>query len=283
MLREPAVAGTFYPANLEDIKIAIEESFLSPLGLGEIPKIAEPYDNKVYPVNVMVPHAGYIYSGPVASYSYGKLAKIGFPKTFIIICPNHTGIGSSLSIFNKGKWKTPLGNVDVDEDFADAILSFSEFGESDLSAHIQEHSIEVQLPFLQYFSNDFEIVPINMGLQDLVVANDLAKSIVKASNEIGKSYCIIASTDLSHFNNQEKANRLDKLVLKDIENMDEKKLFNDVTDNQITMCGYGPVITTILTSKLTGKNQCNILAYNTSGDITGDFSSVVGYGSGIFK
>ena len=231
----------------------------------------------------MAPHAGYIYSAPIASHSYYKIAEYGIPDVFIILSPNHTGFGSEISVFNKGEWKTPFGLVEVDNEFAEEIISDSEIASADFSAHVSEHAIEVQLPFLQYLSNNFKIVPIVMGTQSLITASDLSSSIVKAGEKLGKSYCIIASTDLSHFNTQERANEVDGFVLEDIEKMDELKLMEEIIQYNITMCGYGPVITTILSSKLTGKNSSEILAYGTSGDISKDFSNVVGYASGIFR
>ena len=231
----------------------------------------------------MVPHAGFQYSGTIAAHSYCELAKNGFPEVFIIIGPNHTGLGSEVSVFNKGEWITPLGNIQIDEEFADTLISFSDFASADFVAHMREHSIEVQLPFLQYFSNDFKIVPVVLGSQTISAANDLAAAILKAGEKLDKSYCVIASSDLSHFNTQERANKVDGFVLEDIENMDEFKLLEEIIQYNITMCGYGPVMTTMILSKMCGKNTSEILAYKTSGDISGDLSSVVGYASGIFK
>lgn len=283
MIREPAVAGAFYPDNPDDLKVAIEDSFLSPFGVGKLPGEVSSFEGKDYPVNIMAPHAGYIYSAPVASHSYYKIAEYGIPDVFIILSPNHTGYGSEISVFNEGEWMTPLGLVEVDKDFADEIISHSEIASADFSAHVGEHAIEVQLPFLQYLSNNFKIVPVVMASQSMSAAVDLSKAIVDAGEKIGKTYCIIASTDLSHFNTQERANEVDGFVLEDIEKMDEFKLMEEIIQYNITMCGYGPVITTILSSKLTGKESSEILAYQTSGDISKDFSSVVGYASGIFK
>lgn len=283
MIREPAFSGSFYPDNPDDLKSAIEECFLSQFGVGELPRDVKDFEGSDYPINVMVPHAGYVYSGPTATHSYFKIAENGIPDVFIIISPNHTGIGEEISIFNKGLWKTPLGNVEIDEEFADEVISFSDIASADISAHIKEHSIEVQIPFLQFLSNNFKIVPITVGNQTFSTSNDLATAIVEAGRKTNKSYCVIASTDLSHFNNQERANKVDNFVLDDIRDMDEFKLFEEIVQFNITMCGYGPVMTTILISKMTDKKQSEILAYNTSGDISGDFSSVVGYASCIFK
>ena len=282
MLIQPAVAGAFYPDDSGKLKKLIESCFLDDAGIGFIPKLNS-FDGGDYPINVMVPHAGYQYSGAIASHGYCEIVKNGFPEVFIILSPNHTGLGSEISVFSEGEWITPLGNVEVDSEFAHAIIESSDIASADFSAHIREHSIEVQLPFLQYFSTDFKIVPITIGNQNFVTSNDLANAIFDAGNKLNKSYCVIASTDLSHFNNQEKANKVDGFVLEDIEEMNEFKLFEEVVQYNITMCGYGPVMATISLSKRAGKNASEILAYQTSGDVTGDLSSVVGYASGIFK
>ena len=282
MLRQPAVAGSFYPENPENLKKLIESCFLDDSGVGYIPELNF-FNGSEYPINVMVPHAGYQYSGAIASKGYCEIVKNGFPEVFIILSPNHTGLGSEISIFNEGEWITPLGNVEVDGEFADSIIEFSDIASADFTAHIREHSIEVQLPFLQYFSTDFKIVPITIGNQNFVTSNDLANAIFDAGNKLNKSYCVIASTDLSHFNNQERANKVDGFVLEDIGEMNEFKLFEEVVQYNITMCGYGPVMTTISLSKRSGKTNAEILAYGTSGDVTGDFTSVVGYASGVFK
>ena len=282
MLRKPAVAGVFYPDNPDELVKTIEDCFNHSFGPGEIPNIKS-FIGDDYPVNVMVPHAGFQYSGPIASHSYCELAKNGFPEVFIIIGPNHTGLGSEVSVFNEGKWITPLGDVHVDGEFANTLISFSDFASADFSAHLKEHSIEVQLPFLQYFSCDFKIVPIVMGSQTIASANDLASAIFKTAEKLDKSFCVIASSDLSHFNTQNRANKVDNFVLEDIVDMDEFKLFEEIIQYNITMCGYGPVMTAMMLSKMCGKNTSQILAYKTSGDISGDLSSVVGYASGIFK
>lgn len=282
MLRQPAVAGAFYPDNPEILKKTIENCFLDDFGVGELPSIGE-FEGEDYPLNIMVPHAGYQYSGAIASHGYCRLVQNGFPEVFIILSPNHTGYGREISVFNEGEWITPLGSVQIDDEFAEAIISHSDIASADFTAHRYEHSIEVQLPFLQYFSDNFKIVPITMGSQSFTATNDLAKAIFEAANDLNKSYCVIASTDLSHFNNQEKANTVDGFVLEDIEEMNEFKLFEEVIQYNITMCGYGPVMTTIALSKMSNKSNCEILAYKTSGDVTGDLSSVVGYASGIFK
>lgn len=249
MLRQPAVAGAFYPDDPDELRELIESCFLDDRGVGHMPELGS-FEGTDYPINVMLPHAGYQYSGAIASHGYCEIVKNGFPEVFIILSPNHTGFGSEISVFNEGEWITPLGSIEVDSEFADAIIGSSNIASADFTAHLREHSIEVQLPFLQYFSTDFKIVPIVMGTQNFVTSSDLSNAIFEAANKLNKSYSVIASTDLSHFNNQEKANKVDGFVLEDIDEMNEFKLFEEVVQYNITMCGYGPVMTAMAHSKV---------------------------------
>ena len=151
MLRKPAVAGAFYPDNPNELRKLIESCFLES---GEIPNL-NTFEGNDYPIHVMVPHAGYQYSGAIAAKGYCKIVQNGFPEVFIILSPNHTGFGSEISVFNEGEWITPFGNVEVDSEFADEIISISDIASADFHAHLREHSIEVQLPFLQIWPNQF--------------------------------------------------------------------------------------------------------------------------------
>ncbi len=283
MIREPVFSGKFYPSNVRQLLNIIEDSFVTQNDLGEIPNLSRSKLKKHEIKGIMVPHAGYIYSAKVAAHAYYNLVKDGFPETFILIGPNHTGIGEHLSIYPKGKWLTPLGKVNIDEEFADNLIQNSKFGSSDYTAHLNEHSIEVQLPILQYFSQDFEIVPICMGIQDKNIVNDLVESIINVKNNLKRDICIIASTDLSHFNSEEIANREDNLLLDSISQMNSESLFENVKKNNISMCGYGPVMAVIEYCKNIGEGYCEVLKYATSGSVSGDFRNVVGYGSALFK
>ncbi len=283
MIRKPAVSGTFYPNDKDELIETIEDCFLSSFGVGEIPSNVEHFEGKDYPINVMVPHAGFVYSGSIASYGYFEIAKYGIPDVFIILAPNHTGFGCDISIFNEGAWNTPLGDVSVDSEFANMLIDYNDNISADFKAHAYEHAIEVQLPFLQFLSDDFKIVPITVKSQSIPDMTDIAQNIVDVADKLDKSFCIIASTDLSHFNTQERANKVDNFVLEDIEQMDSLKLMEEIIQYNITMCGYGPVIATMIASGLTGKDNAHVLAYKTSGDVSGDYSNVVGYASAIFK
>ena len=298
MIRKPAVAGLFYESDPEDLKKNIEACFNHELGPGNIPKLGlsrdfEKFESKnqessqnlnkylnIY--GVVVPHAGYVYSGPIAAHAYYKIIENGYPETFVILCPNHTGMGTEVSVFNEGKWSTPLGDLEIDEEFANNMILNSNIMDSDNSAHTKEHSCEVHLPFLQYFSNDFKIVPVVMWAQDMETSEDIAKSIIKTTKKLKRSITIISSTDLTHYEPNFMAEKKDKLVLDAINNMDEFALLKAVKNYNISMCGYGPTISTIKASRALGAKKGEILKYANSGDISGDFNSVVGYCSAIF-
>jgi len=285
MIRKPSVSGLFYDNDPENLKKTIERCFTHELGPGKIPTLAKSKENlsknkKIH--GVIAPHAGYTYSGPVAAHAYYQLVENGFPETFIILCPNHTGIGTGVSIFYEGSWETPLGNIKIDEKFSRELIENSDIIDPDFSAHLREHSCEVHLPFLQYFSNDFKIVPIVMWMQDLTSSEEIAKGIVKVSKSLKTSISIIASTDLTHYAPYEIASKQDKLLLDKIFKMDEEGLLEYIENFNISMCGYGPTIATIKATREFGVNKCDILKYATSGNISGDLSSVVGYCSGIF-
>ena len=274
-VRNPWVAGAFYPSDPDGLKATIRGCFTHKLGPMKIP---ERSSGTRRTVSAICPHAGYMYSGPVAAHVYLSLASEADPESIVIIGPSHTGIGSPLSIMNKGFWKTPLGKVRIDEELSNAILREADFLDVDESAHMREHSIEVQIPFLQYiYGSDFSFVPICMALQDLDSSRDLGRALGKACE--GKDVLILASTDLSHYEDQTSANRKDKLVIAAILNLDEEELQEKVYKNRITMCGYGPVSVALVASKHLGAKGAELLSYHTSGDVSGDYSAVVGYAS----
>ncbi|MEN4016931.1 MAG: MEMO1 family protein [Methanobacterium sp.] len=294
MIRKPAVAGIFYKSNPDYLKKQIEWCFKHPLGPGKIPEMGNKREIK----GVMAPHAGYAYSGPVAAHSYSRIVEDGFPDTFVIIAPNHTGLGSSVSAMIQGEWETPLGNVKIDEQFAEKLVKDTSIIDMDESAHVQEHSLEVHLPFLQYFSKafkssaferpntkcsaDFKIVPVSMWMQDMETSTEIGKSIKKTAEALGRDVVVIASSDMTHYKPQSIAKRDDAQVLEAIEIMDEKLMIKRIMDLNVTMCGYGPVAAAMVASKELGAENAEILKYATSGDITGDMSAVVGYASAVF-
>jgi AmmeMemoRadiSam system protein B len=222
-----------------------------------------------------------MFSGPVAAHAYYKLAYDGKPDVAVIFGPNHTGYGSALAVMNEGSWRTPLGDVEVDSDIANQIVHESHIVDVDESAHRFEHSIEVQLPFLQYlYGSNFKIVPICFLMQDLSSAREVGKATARVL--AGKNAIIIASSDMTHYESQESASRKDKLVLEAVEAMDEAKLYSIIETQNISACGYGPIIALITAAKNLGAKEAKLLCYKTSGDITGDYSSVVGYAAVCF-
>jgi AmmeMemoRadiSam system protein B len=273
-IRMPTQAGMFYAGNPHDLKIQIEKCFKHKLGPGELPKVVEKDTRKI--IGLVCPHAGYEYSGPVAAHAYHALAFDGRPDTVVILGPNHTGYGSALAIMNEGVWRTPLGDVEIDSEVAARIIENSDILDIDELAHKYEHSIEVQLPFLQFlYGSKFKFVPIAFLLQDLQSSREVGEAIAKALKE--KNAVIMASSDMTHFEPQSQAERKDKMAIAMAEKMEEEKYYSIIETYNVSSCGYGPVIATITATKILGANNARLLCYKTSGDVTGDYSSVVGY------
>jgi len=219
-----------------------------------------------------------MYSGPVAANSYHRLALDGRVDTVVIMGPNHYGVGSGLAIVDGGVWRTPLGDVEVDSEVARLIVSESAIVDIDESAHAYEHSIEVQLPFLQYiYGSSFKFVPICFLMQDLESSREVGQAIARALN--GRNAVIIASTDLTHYEPHRVAVNKDRKVIDAVLKMDENLLYSVLETYHVTACGYGPVAALITAAKILGAEKAELLSYKTSGDITGDKSAVVGYAS----
>ncbi|HEX7467944.1 MAG TPA: AmmeMemoRadiSam system protein B [Methanobacterium sp.] len=279
MIRKPAVAGLFYELDPDSLRKQIEWCFKHSLGPGNMPVMESKRDIK----GVIAPHAGYIYSGPVAAHTYHEIAEDGFPETFIILCPNHTGMGSGVSAMKEGSWETPLGLADIDSEFADLMIKNARIIDSNADAHLREHSAEVQLPFLQYLNPDFKFVPVTMWMQDIETSTEIGNSIYKTASELGRDVVVIASTDFTHYQPQNVAQTQDMKVIDAIKAMDENLMIKRVAQLNVTMCGYGPVAATMVATKKMGATNCEILKYATSGDATGDKSSVVAYASAVFR
>jgi hypothetical protein len=278
-IRHPCQAGAFYEGAAESLKRQIENCFLHELGPGKIPEVAKAGPRKV--VGLVCPHAGYMFSGPVAAHAYYKLALDGKPDVVVVFGPNHTGYGSALAVMDEGVWRTPLGDVEVDGEVANQIVRESRIVDVDDSAHRLEHSIEVQLPFLQYlYGSQFKIVPICFLMQDLPSARDVGKAVAKVL--AGKNAVIIASSDMTHYETRERAAKNDRLALEAVEAMDEAKFYSVIETHRVSTCGYGPIAALITASKILGAKEAKLLCYKTSGDIIGDYSSVVGYAAVCF-
>jgi len=261
MIRQPQAAGQFYPA--------------SPAALRrQLSLLVQKEGKREEALGLVTPHAGYVFSGKVAGACFSK---VKLTRTVIILGPNHTGLGAPFSIMTSGTWQMPLGNVEVDASFAKKLLKESKYLEEDMQAHISEHSIEVQLPFLQFLLPKVKIVPLVLSSADFMVYAEIGKAIAKALKEIGKNCLIVASSDMTHYEAQQKAKANDNLAIEAILNLDAEELLKRIERFNITMCGYGPTVVMLCAAKELGAKSAHLIKYQTSGDTTGDYSSVVGY------
>lgn len=277
-IRHPSQAGAF-AGTAQSLKAQIEGCFTHRFGPGKLPRVVE--DGLRNVVGLICPHAGYMYSGSVAAHAYYNLAVDGKPDVVVIFGPNHTGRGSALALMSEGVWRTPLGDVEIDTLTAKQIVDESHIVDVDDSAHTFEHSIEVQLPFLQYlYGSAFKFVPICFLMQDLESSREVGRAVAKALS--GKNSLIIASTDMTHYEPHEQAQRKDKMAIDAVAKMDEELYYSTVESQNISTCGYGPTVAVITAAKLLGAKRAQLLCYKTSGDMISDFSSVVGYASMSF-
>lgn len=267
MIRNPIVAGQFYPESPSQLKAMIK-------GMVDEKAVKEEV------IGLVSPHAGYIYSGPVAG---ATISRVKFKDTFVILGPNHTGMGKPLSIMTQGAWKTPLGEVEIDSELAQKILAVSSYLEEDNLAHQYEHSIEVQLPFLQYFKPDIKLVPIILSYFTGDTYKEIGKEIAKAIKELNEEVIIIASSDMTHYEPQESARGKDTQAIEAMLDLNEDELLKRVDELNISMCGYAPAVSLISAAKELGATAAELVRYQTSGDTTGDYSAVVGYAGIIIK
>ncbi|MBA7624408.1 hypothetical protein ES703_31816 [subsurface metagenome] len=261
MIRNPVVSGQFYPASPSQLKAMIEGMVDEKAAKEEV-------------IGLVSPHAGYIYSGWVAG---AVMSKIKFKDTFIIMGPNHTGMGKPCSIMTEGVWKTPLGEVEIDSELGKRILATSSYLQEDYAAHQYEHSIEVQIPFLQYFKPDIRLVPIILAYSSGAIYKEIGREIAKAIKDSNKEVVIIASSDMTHYEPQESAQRKDMQAIEAILDLNEDELLRRIDELDISMCGYAPTVSLISAAKELGATGAELVRYQTSGDTTGDYSAVVGY------
>ena len=279
-IRRPTQAGSFYEEDAESLKTQIENCFLHEFGPMQLPRVNANGPREI--VGLICPHAGYMYSGHVAANAYYELAQDGKPSTVVILGPNHTGYGSAIALMNEGFWRTPLGDVEIDGETANRIVKETRLVDVDDLAHRFEHSIEVQLPFLQYlYGSDFKFVPICFQMQDLESAVEVGKALAEVL--ANKNAAVIASSDMTHYEPQRNAAAKDMAALKAVEAMDEKRFYSIIETQNVTACGYGPIAAVIATAKVLGVKEAKLLCYKSSGDVTGDYSSVVGYAAVSFK
>jgi len=276
MLRHPAVAGHFYKGSPEALMQQVREFIV-------------PGVEKTKALGIVSPHAGLIYSGSVAGAVYSR---IELPDTMVLIGPNHTGLGTPISLMARGRWETPLGLVEIDEALADSILSKSSRIHEDSLAHLREHSLEVQLPFIQHYKKEFKIVPIQMLDTRLDTCKEVGTAIGEAIAEYGMrndkseirnpkseipKVLIIASSDMSHYERAAVAKEKDFKAIQQLLKLDPEGLHRVVKQYGITMCGYGPAVAMLVACKLLGASKAELIKYSNSGDVSGDYEQVVGY------
>lgn len=274
-IRTPAVAGAFYAGSATALRRQIEGCFEHPLGPGSLPRLQEA---PRHILGLVSPHAGYMYSGPVAAHGFSRLASESPPRLVVILGPKHHRAGARVAISGASSWQTPLGSVSVDTEAVDRIVAASKLIEVDDAAHRQEHSLEVQLPFLQYvYGERLRIVAIVMESQDHHTSQEVGQTLASVLKP--EDTLIVASTDFTHYEPHSTASKKDALALEAIARMDAAGLEEVVYRQGITMCGPGPVMAMLTAAKQWGALQARLLCYATSGDITGDRSAVVGYAS----
>jgi len=267
MLRKPAVADYFYQG--------------SPDGLREqVGRYVNTDTDRIKAIGVLSPHAGLVYSGAVAGAVYSKVI---LPETFILIGPNHTGLGAPVSVFSEGEWDMPNGRVKVDAELARAIAGQSRYASEDYTAHTGEHSLEVQIPFIQYFSRDFKIVPITMMSTALEVCREVGVAISHAIRETEKAVLIIASSDMTHYESGKSAKEKDQKAIEKILALDPAGLHHTVKEYGITMCGFAPAVTMLYAAIELGATNATLVKYMNSGDVSGDYDQVVGYAGMIIS
>lgn len=262
MRRKAAVAGQFYPGRPDELRRM----------LGSMVDPAVPKDKAVA---VVSPHAGFVYSGPVAGAVFSS---VELPDTFVILAPSHRPIRSLFALMEEGEWETPLGTIGIASDLAGSILGSTPSAKADPAAHAAEHSLEVQLPFIQFFRPEFKIVPINISyLASFADLECLGTAVAAAIRAQKKDVLIVASTDMSHYVSRAEAERKDSLAIQKILDLDPRGLFDIVGAEEISMCGFQPVTAALVAAKKLGARKAELVKYATSGDVTGDNRQVVGY------
>lgn len=267
MKRTPAVAGQFYYGTASRLKSQVGQYIIEDVAKEKV-------------IGLISPHAGLMYSGHVAGAVYSS---IQFPNTFILIGPNHTGLGATISIMASGQWEIPTGIFSIDEDLSKKILQKVAYVSEDMQAHIFEHSLEVQLPFIAYFSETVKIVPITVMQASLEECTKIGEGIADAVKEVDYNVVIAASSDMSHYEPDAVARKLDSLAINEALNLNPEGLYNIVHKERISMCGFLPVTIMLYAAKALGAKEARLVKYATSGDVIGDYEHVVGYAGVIVK
>ncbi len=267
MARPPAVAGRFYPADPQAL-------------LEEVQRHLEQNAPKISAKGVIAPHAGFMYSGHVAGTVYSQ---IEIPETVVLIGPNHTGMGERIAVSSSGSWIMPFGDLEIDTHLAKMILEYLPIAGESEDAHRLEHSLDTQLPYLQYFRKQFRFVPICLMRLSFDECRMLARAIVKAVRFCERNVLIVASSDMTHYESHACASEKDRKAIDQILKMDPEGLFRTVEEEGITMCGVNPATVMLAACKELGATQAELVRYMTSGEVSGDMDQVVGYAGVVVR
>jgi AmmeMemoRadiSam system protein B len=283
-LRHPVVSGLFYPDSEQDLAQTVE-GYLEKVDRGSLARSIEeqtgiPEPLNLAPLVIVAPHAGYIFSGTVQAHSYSLLQGRDL-DTAVVVGPAHQVSFKGLSVNLDNAFKTPLGNAEVDIEFAKELTSFDSHIAQNEESHLSEHAIEVQLPFIQKVLPNARIVPILIGDQRWESAVLLKDAVANAVKKLGRRCVLIASTDLSHYHSHVEAVELDDVLINDLKKMDAESLFSNIQSGNSEACGFGGIITGILLSRELGRGKSAVLSYRDSGEVSGDRRRVVGYLSAV--
>ena len=265
IMRHPAVAGRFYPGDRDDLRAEVQ---------GYLSESAAVNAETFTAIGCIAPHAGYMYSGHVAGAVF---AHIDVPPLCIVMCPNHTGMGRALAVMNEGAWETPLGEVLIDSELAKAIQEGFPALETDAAAHKAEHAAEVELPFLQLRQPNLRIVPIALGTGRFEVLEGLGLALADVVARWKERILLVASSDMNHYESDVVTRTKDHRAIERILTLDARGLFDVVTEQDISMCGFGPAVAMLTAARQLGAKSAELVKYATSGDVSGDREMVVGY------
>ncbi len=271
ILRHPAVAGRFYPGDPDELRTEAE---------GYLSQSTSSTATAVKAIGCIAPHAGYMYSGHVAGAVFGR---IQIPQVCVVMCPNHTGMGRALAMMSEGAWETPLGEVPIDAGWATALQQRFPALLNDSAAHRAEHAAEVELPFLQLRQPNLRIVPIALGTGQFEVLEQLGLALADVIARQKEPTLMVASSDMNHYESDVVTRAKDHQAIERILTLDARGLFDVVTQQNVSMCGFGPAVAMLTAARQLGAKSAELVKYATSGDISGDRDLVVGYAGVVVK
>ncbi|MFY9910255.1 MAG: AmmeMemoRadiSam system protein B [Candidatus Sulfotelmatobacter sp.] len=270
-IRYPAVAGRFYPADPQVLRSEVRTYLSQRSAQTSSPAASR---RPIRALGCIAPHAGYMYSGHVAGAVF---AEVQVPELCIVMCPNHTGMGHALAIISEGAWETPLGDVSIDSEFASALKQRFPLLHEDTAAHRSEHGAEVELPFLQIRQPRLKFVPIALGTGQFELLEQLGEAVADIIAARQKEVLIVASSDMNHYESDAITRTKDHTAIEPILRLDARALYDVVTQQHVSMCGFGPAVAMLTAAKKLGATSAELVKYATSGDVSGDRDLVVGY------